>query len=91
MPRDDKRNRSWQVVAAHQPAQRGQGSRGGWLGGGAPQQRPKTGPGSRGGPLPQSMAEKIITSAARSAATSIGRQVGTAILRGILGSMSGRR
>ena len=62
---------------------------GGWLGGGAPQQRPKTGPGSRGGPLPQSMAEKIITSAARSAATSIGRQVGTAILRGILGSMSG--
>ena len=64
---------------------------GGWLGGGAPQQRPKTGPGSRGGPLPQSMAEKIITSAARSAATSIGRQVGTAILRGILGSMSGRR
>jgi hypothetical protein len=37
------------------------------------------------------MAEKIITSAARSAATSIGRQVGTAILRGILGSMSGKR
>jgi len=64
---------------------------GGWLGGGAPQQRPKTGPGSRGGALPQSMAEKIITSAARSAATSIGRQVGTAILRGILGSMSGKR
>lgn len=64
---------------------------GGWLGGGAPQQRPKTGPGSRGGPLPQSMAEKVITSAARSAATSIGRQVGTAILRGILGSMSGKR
>jgi hypothetical protein len=64
---------------------------GGWLGGGAPQQRPKTGPGSRGGPLPQSMTEKIITSAARSAATSIGRQVGTAILRGILGSMSGKR
>ena len=63
---------------------------GGWIGG-APQQRPKTGPGSRGGPLPQSMAEKIITSAARSAATSIGRQVGTAILRGILGSMSGKR
>lgn len=64
---------------------------GGWLGGGAPQQRPKTGPGSRGGPLPQSMAEKVITSAARSAATSIGRQVGNAILRGILGSMSGKR
>ncbi|MEZ2405346.1 helicase HerA-like domain-containing protein [Bosea sp. RCC_152_1] len=64
---------------------------GGWLGGGAPQQRPKTGPGSRGGPLPQSMTEKIITSAARSAATSIGRQVGTAILRGILGSMTGKR
>lgn len=64
---------------------------GGWLGGGAPQQRPKTGPGSRGGPLPQSMTEKIITSAARSAATSIGRQVGSAILRGILGSMSGKR
>ena len=62
---------------------------GGWLGGGTPQQRPKSGPGSRGGPLPQSMAEKVITSAARSAATSIGRQVGNAILRGILGSMSG--
>ena len=64
---------------------------GGWLGGGAPQQRPKTGPGTRGGALPQSMTEKIITSAARSAATSIGRQVGTAILRGVLGSMSGKR
>jgi hypothetical protein len=37
------------------------------------------------------MTEKIITSAARSAATSIGRQVGTAILRGILGSMTGKR
>ncbi|WP_291827642.1 helicase HerA-like domain-containing protein [Bosea sp. (in: a-proteobacteria)] len=62
---------------------------GGWLGGGAPQQRPKTGPGSRGGALPQSMAEKVLTSAARSAATTIGRQVGTAILRGVLGSMMG--
>ncbi|PZU89619.1 MAG: ATPase [Chelatococcus sp.] len=62
---------------------------GGWLGGGVPQQRPKTGPGSRGGPLPQSMAEKVLTSAARSAATTIGRQVGTAILRGVLGSMMG--
>jgi DNA helicase HerA-like ATPase len=61
---------------------------GGWLGGG---ERPKTGPGSRGGRLPQSMTEKIITSAARSAATSIGRQVGTAILRGVLGSMMGGR
>ena len=60
---------------------------GGWLGG--PTERPKTGPGSRGGALPQSMTEKIITSAARSAATSIGRQVGTAILRGVLGSMMG--
>lgn len=64
---------------------------GGWLGGGSGGQRPKTGPGSRGGPLPQSMTEKIITSAARSAATSIGRQVGTAILRGVLGSMMGGR
>ena len=62
---------------------------GGWLGGGAPQQRPKAGPGSRGGALPQSMAEKVLTSAARSAATTIGRQVGTAILRGVLGSMMG--
>jgi DNA helicase HerA-like ATPase len=61
---------------------------GGWLGGG---ERPKTGPGSRGGRLPQSMTEKIITSAARSAATTIGRQVGTAILRGVLGSMMGGR
>jgi DNA helicase HerA-like ATPase len=63
---------------------------GGWLGGGA-QQRPTSGPGSRGGRMPQSMTEKIITSAARSAATSIGRQVGTAILRGVLGSMMGGR
>jgi DNA helicase HerA-like ATPase len=61
---------------------------GGWLGGG---ERPKTWPGSRGGRLPQSMTEKIITSAARSAATTIGRQVGTAILRGVLGSMMGGR
>lgn len=63
---------------------------GGWLGGGNGE-RPKTGPGSRGGRLPQSMTEKIITSAARSAATTIGRQVGTAILRGVLGSMLGGR
>ena len=62
---------------------------GGWLGG--TRERPKTGPGSRGGPLPQSMTEKIITSAARSAATSIGRQVGNAILRGVLGSLTGGR
>ena len=60
---------------------------GGWLGGQA--ERPKTGPGSRGGRLPPSMAEKVITSAARSAATTIGRQVGQAILRGVLGSMMG--
>jgi hypothetical protein len=60
---------------------------GGWIGGS--QQRPTTGQGSRGGRMPQSMTEKIITSAARSAATSIGRQVGTAILRGVLGSMMG--
>jgi DNA helicase HerA-like ATPase len=65
---------------------------GGWLGGAmGGGERPKTGPGSRGGRLPQSMTEKIITSAARSAATSIGRQVGTAILRGVLGSMMGGR
>ena len=64
---------------------------GGWFGGGSNAPRPKTGPGSRGGALPQSMTEKIITSAARSAATSIGRQVGTAILRGVLGSMMGGR
>ena len=60
---------------------------GGWLGGQA--ERPKTGPGSRGGRLPPSMAEKVITSAARSAATTIGRQVGQAILCGVLGSMMG--
>lgn len=63
---------------------------GGWIGTATqPAPRPKTGPGSRGGALPQSMTEKIITSAARSAATSIGRQVGSAILRGVLGSMMG--
>jgi DNA helicase HerA-like ATPase len=60
---------------------------GGWLGGQT--ERPKTGPGSRGGRMPQSMTEKVLTSAARSAATTIGRQVGTAILRGVLGSMMG--
>ena len=61
----------------------------GWLGGGEPAQRPKTGPGSRGGRVPPTMAEKVITSAARSAATTIGRQVGSAILRGVLGSLTG--
>ncbi len=34
-----------------------------------------------------SMTEKIITSAARGMASSVGRQIGTAILRGVLGSM----
>jgi DNA helicase HerA-like ATPase len=62
---------------------------GGWIGGS--QQRPTTGPGSRGGRMPQSMTEKIITSAARSAASSVGRQIGSAILRGVLGSMMGGR
>ncbi|MEN5084413.1 helicase HerA-like domain-containing protein [Bosea sp. TWI1241] len=61
---------------------------GGWFGG-TPAERPKTGPGSRGGRVPPSMAEKVLTSAMRSAATSVGRQVGTAILRGVLGSLTG--
>jgi DNA helicase HerA-like ATPase len=45
------------------------------------------------GRQPQSMAEKVVTSAARSVATSVGRQVGNALVRGVLGSLlgSGRR
>ncbi len=58
---------------------------GGWLdgllGGGAA-------PKGRAG---QSLTEKIVTSAARSAATSVGRQIGTAIVRGVLGSLLGGR
>ncbi len=69
------------------PAQ--QGGLGGMLdsilGGGAP----KTGP--RGGRAPQSMTEKIVSSAARSVASSVGRQVGNAIIRGVLGSILGGR
>ncbi|MGO4666032.1 helicase HerA-like domain-containing protein [Bosea sp. 2YAB26] len=65
---------------------------GGWLGDAVGNgERPKTGPGSRGGRLPPSMTEKIITSAARSAASTMGRQIGSAILRGVLGSMMGGR
>jgi DNA helicase HerA-like ATPase len=64
---------------------------GGWLGNANGGERPKTGPGSRGGRMPQSMTEKIITSAARSAASSVGRQIGSAILRGVLGSITGGR
>lgn len=64
---------------------------GGWLGGAAGGGKPATGPGSRGGRVPQTMTEKIITSAARSVASSVGRQIGNAILRGVLGSMTGKR
>jgi DNA helicase HerA-like ATPase len=41
------------------------------------------------GRQPQSMAEKAMTSAARSAATSVGRQLGNALVRGVLGSLLG--
>ncbi len=64
---------------------------GGWLGNATGATTPTTGPGSRGGRVPQSMTEKIITSAARSVASSVGRQIGSAILRGVLGSMTGKR
>jgi hypothetical protein len=63
------------------------GMLGGVLGGGAPAQ---TGP--RGGQVrrgPQSLGEKVVQSAARSVATSVGRQLGTAIVRGVLGSLLG--
>jgi len=43
--------------------------------------------GPRGGRPQPSMAEKVLTSAMRSAASSAGRQIGTAILRGVLGSL----
>lgn len=57
---------------------------GGMLGGGT---TPRTGRGRQ----PQSMTEKVITSAARSAASTVGRQLGNAILRGVLGSILGGR
>ncbi|MGL5115579.1 MAG: helicase HerA-like domain-containing protein, partial [Beijerinckiaceae bacterium] len=62
------------------------GMLGGIFGGGA---APKVGP--RGGAVrtPQSMGEKVINSAARSMASSVGRQVGAAIVRGMLGSLLG--
>ena len=66
------------------------GSLGGMLGGifgGGNAPQPKTGPGSRGGRVQPSLAEKMITNAAKSAATSVGRQIGTAILRSVLGSI----
>ncbi len=63
------------------------GMLGGLFGGGdAP--RPKSGPGSRGGRVQPTLAEKMITNAAKSAATSVGRQIGTAILRSVLGSIT---
>ncbi|MCA4923174.1 MAG: DUF853 family protein, partial [Methylobacterium sp.] len=44
----------------------------------------------RAAPRPQpSMAEKIATSAVRSVANTVGRQIGTAIVRGVLGSLMG--
>jgi DNA helicase HerA-like ATPase len=60
-----------------------QGGLGGMLGGifGSGQ------PGPRGGRPQQSMAEKVLTSALRSAASTAGRQIGSAILRGVLGSL----
>jgi hypothetical protein len=63
------------------------GMLGGIFGGGTPV--PRTGP--RGGAVrtPQSMGEKVINSAARSMASSVGRQVGAAIVRGVLGSLLG--
>jgi DNA helicase HerA-like ATPase len=56
----------------------------GMFGGGAPK------PGQKGRTT-QSMSEKIITSAARSAASSAGRQISSAIIRGVLGSILGGR
>ncbi|MCA3624489.1 MAG: DUF853 family protein [Methylobacterium sp.] len=63
---------------------------GGLLGGSAPAPAP-AGRG-RAAPRPQpSMAEKIATSAVRSVANTVGRQIGTAIVRGVLGSLMGGR
>ncbi len=44
-------------------------------------------PAGRGGRVQTTMAEKVVTSAARAAASSVGRQLGTAILRGVLGGL----
>jgi hypothetical protein len=55
------------------------------LGGGATQ----TGP--RGGRVPQSMTEKIVSSVPYSVASSVGMQIGSAIIRGVLGSILGGR
>ncbi|MBY0611363.1 MAG: DUF853 domain-containing protein [Beijerinckiaceae bacterium] len=55
---------------------------GGLLGGGSPAPA-----GARGGRAPQTMTEKIITSASRAVASSVGRQIGSALVRGVLGSL----
>jgi DNA helicase HerA-like ATPase len=57
---------------------------GGLLGGGGAKTtgKPK-------GRQPQSVTEKVVTSAARSMANTVGRQIGTAIVRGVLGSLLG--
>jgi DNA helicase HerA-like ATPase len=75
---------------AEQP-QGGGGMLGGILGTifGTPQ--PQPGPRGGRGRARESVAEAAIRSAARSASSTIGRQVTSAILRGVLGSMTRRR
>jgi hypothetical protein len=57
----------------------------GILGGGA---RPAPG---RGRAPPKSMAEQVLASATKSVASTVGRQIGAAIVRGVLGSILGGR
>ncbi|MDK9697517.1 MAG: DUF853 domain-containing protein [Siculibacillus sp.] len=74
----------------------------GSAGGGAPQEAPSSGGGffdgiletvgsiagmKTGGPRSRTLGETIITSATRSAATAAGRQISSAIVRGVLGSL----
>ena len=84
------------------PQQEEAGGIGGWLGGilgggsaPAPQPAPK---GGRGKAAPQrttrreiTITERVITNAASSAARTVGTQIGKAILRGVLGSLTGSK
>jgi uncharacterized protein len=92
------RESAYEKLMAKQQAQAAPQGGGGMLdsimgsifGGGAAQ--PQTGP--RGGQVrrgPQSLGEKVVNSAARSVASTVGRQVGAAIVRGVLGSLLGGR
>jgi hypothetical protein len=74
---------------AEEPAQEAtqQGGIGGMLGGMLGSIFGSSAPGPRGGRPRQTVGEAIVKSAARSMASTAGRQIGNAILRGVLGSI----